>query len=122
MNSISRIFMVIVILLLIWPVNALSMDKETARKRIAELSSEISRHNYLYYVLGQPEITKTEYDRLFNELIDLEKRFPDLVLPDSPSQRVGSELQNDFPVVTCFEIFDLGVYLFRVIDIIVAQP
>lgn len=76
-----------------------AMDQETAQKRIRELSSEIARHNHLYYVLGKPEISEKEYNRLFDELLRLEKEFPDVVLPDSPTKRVGSDLDNRFPHV-----------------------
>ena len=75
---------------------ALAADREAAQKRIRTLSSEINRHNYLYYVLGKPEISKQDYDKLFNELLRLEKKFPDLALPNSPTRRVGSALDNRF--------------------------
>ncbi len=78
---------------------ASAMDRDTAQQRIQRLSAEISRHDYLYYVLGKPEISDQEYDRLFDELVGLEKRFPELALPDSPTKRVGSELDNSFPQV-----------------------
>ncbi|MDM8525936.1 NAD-dependent DNA ligase LigA [Desulfococcaceae bacterium HSG8] len=78
---------------------ALATDHETARGRIRELSAEITRHNYLYYVLGKPEISDKAYDKLFDELVRLEKAFPDLALPDSPTKRVGSDLDNNFPRV-----------------------
>ncbi|MCX7977656.1 MAG: NAD-dependent DNA ligase LigA [Bdellovibrionaceae bacterium] len=58
--------------------------------RHAELVKEIARHDYLYHVLDRPEITDFEYDRLFSELLRLEQEHPELVTPDSPSQRVGS--------------------------------
>ncbi len=66
------------------------MDQEQARRRHAELSSQLHRHNYRYYVLDSPEIQDTEYDRLLRELQDLEKAFPWLITADSPSQRVGA--------------------------------
>jgi len=66
------------------------MDHESARRRHVELGEELHRHNHQYYVLDQPTITDAEYDRLFRELLGLEKEFPDLVTPDSPSQRVGA--------------------------------
>ena len=66
------------------------MDKEQARKRIEELRKEINYHNYRYYVLNSPVISDAEYDRLFRELEELEKQFPDLITPDSPTQRVGA--------------------------------
>jgi DNA ligase (NAD+) len=66
------------------------MDRETARTRIVRLVAEIQRHNHLYYQEDQPELTDTEYDALFRELQKLEQEFPDLVVPDSPTSRVGS--------------------------------
>ncbi len=63
--------------------------REKAEKRIDTLRIQLERANYLYHVLDQPEISDREYDKLFQELIDLEQAFPDLVIPESPSQRVG---------------------------------
>jgi DNA ligase (NAD+) len=57
---------------------------------IQSLRREINRHNELYYVLDTPEITDAEYDRLFDELAGLEKKHPELITPDSPTQRVGA--------------------------------
>lgn len=65
-------------------------------KRVEELRAEVERHNYLYYVLDQPEISDAEYDRLFNELNELEERYPELLVPDSPTQRVGAEPLEKF--------------------------
>ena len=59
-------------------------------KRAAELRREIEHHNYLYYVLDQPEISDTEWDKKFRELQDLETKYPDLRTPDSPTNRVGA--------------------------------
>ncbi|NGQ96560.1 NAD-dependent DNA ligase LigA [Brevibacillus sp. SYP-B805] len=67
------------------------MDRITAEKRIEALRTEIERHNRLYHVEDRPEITDQEYDQLMRELQDLENAFPDLVTPDSPTQRVGGE-------------------------------
>lgn len=67
------------------------MDFAAAQKRVAELREQIRRHNYLYYVLDQPEITDAEYDALLRELVELEKKYPQLVTLDSPTQRVGGE-------------------------------
>ncbi len=72
------------------------MTKETARKRIAELIQLINYHNHRYYVLDNPEITDAEYDRLFDELTQLETQHPDLRLPDSPTQRVGAAPATEF--------------------------
>ena len=58
--------------------------------KLTALRNEIRRHDNLYYVKDKPEISDTEYDRLFRDLIDLERRYPDLVTPDSPTQRVGA--------------------------------
>ena len=68
-----------------------------AKERIKSLSEELSRHQYLYYVRAEPVISDNQYDRLFDELLDLEKRFPEFRLPDSPSLRVGSDLDQTFP-------------------------
>lgn len=65
------------------------MDREEAKRRLGELRREIAYHDHRYYVLDAPVISDGEYDRLFRELLELEERFPDLVTPDSPSQRVG---------------------------------
>ncbi len=60
-----------------------------AAERARELRSELSRHNHLYHVLDQPEISDEAYDSLLAELKDIEERHPELVTPDSPTQRVG---------------------------------
>lgn len=75
------------------------MTKDEARKRIAELSETIDSHNYKYYVLAQPSISDYDFDMLMNELIALEKEFPELALPSSPTQRVGGDLTKEFPTV-----------------------
>jgi DNA ligase (NAD+) len=64
--------------------------KEThAAKRVAELRREIEKHDRLYYEEAAPIISDRDYDRLYKELVDLEAEFPNLVAPDSPTQRVG---------------------------------
>ena len=75
------------------------MTKDEAIKRIAELSEVIDNHNYKYYVLAQPSISDYDFDMLMNELIALEKEFPELALPTSPTQRVGGDLTKEFPTV-----------------------
>jgi len=77
----------------------LSLSREEAAKRIDELIREIQEHDYRYYVLAQPIISDSEYDRLIRELGALEEAFPDLKRPDSPTQRVGGTITKDFPVV-----------------------
>ncbi|OGA54193.1 MAG: DNA ligase (NAD(+)) LigA [Betaproteobacteria bacterium RIFCSPLOWO2_12_FULL_63_13] len=71
-----------------------------ASDRAEELRAEINRHNYRYYVLDDPEITDAEYDRLFRELLDIETAYPELLTPDSPTQRVGSEPLAQFAAVS----------------------
>ncbi len=65
------------------------LPHDQAADRAVELRAEIERHNHLYHVLDQPEISDAEYDRLLRELTALEETFPDLRTPDSPTQRVG---------------------------------
>jgi len=75
------------------------MTRNEAAKRIKRLREEIARHDHLYYVLDKPEIPDAEYDRLRKELEALEQEFPDLVTPDSPTQRVGAPPREDLPSV-----------------------
>ena len=72
------------------------MNKNEATKRIKELREVIEHHNYQYYVLSRPEISDFEYDLLINELITLEKKFPELADENSPTRRVGSDISRDF--------------------------
>jgi DNA ligase (NAD+) len=67
-----------------------------AQKRHADLAAEIQRHDHAYYVEGRAFITDREYDQLYGELQKLEKDFPDLVTPDSPTQRVGGAPSEKF--------------------------
>lgn len=72
------------------------MISKATRERVTQLREEINRHNYLYYVLDQPEIPDAEYDRLVRELETLEERHPELITPDSPTQRVGAKPLKKF--------------------------
>ena len=72
------------------------MTRAEAKKRHAKLADEIRRHDQAYYVEGRQLITDREYDQLFKELQDLEKQFPDLVTPESPTQRVGGAPSEKF--------------------------
>ena len=76
-----------------------SGDQSKAAERIAKLRAEIRHHDYLYYVEDRPEIADADYDRLFHELEDLEKQFPDLVSDDSPTQRVAGQPLDTFPTI-----------------------
>lgn len=75
------------------------MDQPSAHSRIQKLSAELEQHNHNYYVLDQPTISDFEFDKLLEELIALEKQFPELLLPASPSQRVGGAITKVFKTV-----------------------
>jgi DNA ligase (NAD+) len=68
-------------------------------RRLEDLRREVSRHEYLYHVLDQPELTDAQYDALYRELAALEAEHPELVTPDSPTQRVGGEASGQFAKV-----------------------
>ncbi|KIH77941.1 DNA ligase (NAD+) [Geoalkalibacter ferrihydriticus] len=72
------------------------MNRSDAQTRHRQLCRQIEHHNYLYYVLDQPEVSDAEYDRLMRELLDLERDFPDLATPESPTQRVGAQPLDKF--------------------------
>ena len=72
------------------------MTRGQAQRRIAELREQICHHDTLYYVLAQPKVSDRDYDRLYHELVELEKQFPDLVTSDSPTQRVGGAPLKEF--------------------------
>ena len=74
-------------------------DQDPA-KRVETLREQIRHHNYRYHVLDDPEVPDAEYDRLMRELQGLEADFPDLVTPDSPTQRVGDQPVDGFQTVT----------------------
>ncbi|TMI95589.1 MAG: NAD-dependent DNA ligase LigA [Bacillati bacterium ANGP1] len=78
---------------------ASTLTKSGARRRIEQLRRGIEHHSFHYYVLDSPEISDGEYDRLVRELRALEERFPDLVTPDSPTQRVGAAPSDAFATV-----------------------
>ena len=72
------------------------MTHAEAKKRHAQLAAEIRRHDHAYYVEGRQIVTDREYDQLFKELQELEKQFPELVTPESPTQRVGGAPSEKF--------------------------
>jgi DNA ligase (NAD+) len=72
------------------------MAEKSAAKKIEKLREELRRHEHLYYVLDAPEIGDAEYDALMNELKKLEAAHPELVIPDSPTQRVGGKPAEGF--------------------------
>ncbi|HMC10148.1 MAG TPA: NAD-dependent DNA ligase LigA, partial [Pirellulaceae bacterium] len=71
----------------------------TPAKRIAELREQIHFHDRKYYDEARPEISDREYDRKMQELIDLEKENPELITPESPTQRVGGDVQTELKSV-----------------------
>jgi DNA ligase (NAD+) len=72
---------------------------QSVQERIEYLRDQIRSHDYNYYILAQPVISDEDYDELMNELISLEAEYPDLITPDSPTQRVGKDLTKDFKPV-----------------------
>ena len=72
---------------------------EQIQQRVAELRREIEEHGYRYYILDDPSISDAEYDLKFRELLQIETSYPDMVTPDSPTQRVGIEPGNKFQKV-----------------------
>ncbi len=75
------------------------MDKSAAKARIDELSKQLEQHNYNYYVLDNPTISDFDFDKLLEELIALEKQFPEFLNAESPSQRVGGQITKEFKSV-----------------------
>ena len=76
------------------------MTSEEAKRRIELLSEELEQHNYNYYVMAQPTISDYEFDMLLNELLSLEKQYPQYISPSSPTQRVGGDITKEFETVT----------------------
>jgi DNA ligase (NAD+) len=74
-------------------------NRDAVKGRIEKLRAVLQRHNHLYYVLDRPEISDAEYDRLFDELLHLEEKNPDLITPDSPTRRVGAPPLDKFTSV-----------------------
>ncbi len=77
----------------------MSKPDKKIRERIKNLREQINYHNYRYYVLDSPEISDAEYDRLFDQLTELERKYPQLVTPNSPTQRVGAAPLDEFKTV-----------------------
>ena len=74
-------------------------DKENTRNKIQELIEKINAFDYQYYVLDNPSLSDFEYDKIFKSLVDLENKNPELIRPDSPSQRVGGKALDAFESV-----------------------
>src|SRR6059058_5960707 len=76
------------------------MSATQVEARAAELREQLRHHGYRYYVLDDPEIGDAEYDALLDELRAIEAQHPELVTPDSPTQRIGGEPVSDLVKVT----------------------
>ena len=92
--------------------------KASAELRIVELRSQLQKASYEYYVLDAPTLPDSVYDRLYRELQDLEEKYPDLLTPDSPTQRVGAEpaegftsIAHNIPLYSLENAFDTTEYL-----------
>ncbi len=91
------------------------MDIKKVKSEIEKLRQEIRQHDYYYYVLDQPIISDAEYDSLMRRLIELEEKYPELVTPDSPTQRVGGKplegfatVEHPVPMLSLANAFDEG--------------
>ena len=94
----------------------MAMDEafKQAKQRVDELITILDRYSYEYYVLDQPTIADSEYDKLYQELLKLEEAYPTLVQQNSPTQRVGGTLlpgfekvEHDLPMLSLDNAFDL---------------
>jgi DNA ligase (NAD+) len=88
------------------------LSRKEATALVEKLREEINHHNYRYYVLDAPEISDAQYDRMLKKLKELEEKFPDLVTPDSPTQRVGArplvafrEVKHSIPMLSLSNAF-----------------
>ncbi|BCG08510.1 NAD-dependent DNA ligase LigA [Buttiauxella agrestis] len=91
---------------------------DTIEQQITQLRTTLRHHEYLYHVLDNPEIPDAEYDRLMGELRALEEAHPDLITPDSPTQRVGAaplseftQIRHEVPMLSLDNVFDEASYL-----------
>jgi DNA ligase (NAD+) len=75
------------------------MTKSSILERARELREKLNEHNYRYYVLNDPAISDREFDRMLAELQEIEREHPDAFEPDSPTQRIGSDLTRSFATV-----------------------
>jgi len=104
---------------------------DSVKRRVEELRAQIAACNYAYYVLDQPLISDAAYDALFAELVTLEKKYPQLITPDSPTQRVGASpassfrpVHHEIPMLSLENAFDdQEVYAFdRRVKEILGKP
>src|SRR5262252_7729228 len=78
----------------------MARTKQSVIDRVEELREQMREHEYRYYVLDEPVISDYEFDQLMRELKQLEEQHPDLITPDSPTQRVGGKPAKEFPTHT----------------------
>ncbi len=108
------------------------MNIDDVKKRAEQLRQEIQKHNYLYYVENNPEISDFEYDLLLAELESIEKQYPELKTDDSPTQKVGSDLTRGFvskkhpyPMLSLsntYTIEEIQAFINRILKIVDRQP
>lgn len=89
-----------------------SRDKQSITKQLEQLREQLRQHAHNYYVLDQPAIPDAEYDRLFRQLQEIEAQHPELITPDSPSQRVGgkplaafAQVKHRIPMLSLGNVF-----------------
>ena len=86
------------------------------KNRIKEISDLLNKYNYEYYILDRPSVSDVEYDRLMQELVSLEEKYPEYKLDSSPTSRVGSEVISNFEkVIHKDQCFHLVMFLMKVI-------
>lgn len=91
---------------------------EPIEQQLTELRTTLRHHEYLYHVMDAPEVPDAEYDRLMRELRELESQHPELITPDSPTQRVGaapltafSQIRHEVPMLSLDNVFDEESFL-----------
>jgi len=104
---------------------------ESVSIEISALRDELNRHNHLYYVLDDPQVTDQEYDRLYRKLQQLEQQYPELISDDSPTQRVGSapathfeSVRHEVPMLSLDNAFDeaeMQAFEKRLLDMVVSN-
>lgn len=91
------------------------VEKKQILQKILELTKELNHHAYCYYTLNKPKITDIQYDALYQELLDLEKQYPEFIQPDSPTKRIGDKsdinlgkVTHSFKMGSLMNCFNLG--------------
>ena len=87
--------------------NVPDLSKEEALRFSEQLREELNRHNYYYYIKDNPVITDDQYDKLLKNLFDLEKKYPEAITSDSPTQRIGAPLEGGFPTAVSYTHLDV---------------